>query len=68
MGHDSLHSFFKANFALMHIHKYSLTELENMLPWERMLYLDMLIEYNKEQEEKQKDAYTARQAQNRVGR
>jgi hypothetical protein len=29
----------------MHIHKYSLTELENMMPWERETYIGMLIQY-----------------------
>lgn len=31
-------------------HKYSLTELENMIPFERDLYVQMLIEYLKEVE------------------
>ena len=42
------------NFALMHHHKYSLTEIENMMPWERDIYVDMLITWIKEQNEKQK--------------
>ena len=36
----------------MQHHKYSLTELENMLPWEREIYVGMLIEYIKEEEER----------------
>ena len=36
----------------MQHHKYSLTELENMLPWEREIYVDMLTEYIKEQNKK----------------
>tara|TARA_B110000438_G_scaffold60371_1_gene60566 strand:- start:11 stop:187 length:177 start_codon:yes stop_codon:yes gene_type:complete len=42
------------NFALMQHHKYSLTELENMMPWEREVYVDMLITHIKEENEKQK--------------
>ena len=38
----------------MHHHKYSLTELEEMLPWEREIYVDMLIQYIKEENEKEK--------------
>lgn len=30
---------------MMQHHKYSLTELENMLPWERDVYIVMLIQY-----------------------
>ena len=29
----------------MQHHKYSLTELEGMLPWERDIYITMLIQY-----------------------
>ena len=37
---------------LMQHHKYSLTELENMLPWEREIYIDMLIQHIKEENDK----------------
>jgi hypothetical protein len=43
------------NFAMMQYHKYSLTELEEMLPFEREIYIQMLIEYLREQEEKRKN-------------
>lgn len=36
----------------MQHHKYSLTELENMLPWERDVYVTMLIQYIEEENEK----------------
>ena len=29
----------------MQIHKYSLTEIENMMPWEREIYISMLLQY-----------------------
>ena len=38
----------------MQHHKYSLSELENMLPWEREVYVTMLIDYVKQQNEKLK--------------
>jgi hypothetical protein len=38
----------------MQHHKYSLAELENMLPWEREIYVDMLTSYIKEENEKEK--------------
>ena len=40
----------------MQHHKYTLADLENMLPWEREIYVDMLITYIKEENEKQKRA------------
>jgi hypothetical protein len=30
-------------------HKWSLTELENMMPWEREVYVGLLIEHIKEE-------------------
>ena len=47
----------------MQHHKYSLTELENMMPWEREVYLTMLLEYIKEENRKQRDE----QARNKNG-
>jgi|TARA_B100000795_G_scaffold245748_1_gene211024 hypothetical protein len=38
----------------MQHHNYSLSDLENMLPWEREIYVDMLINHIKEENEKQK--------------
>ena len=32
LSHDSVTNYYKTNFALMQHHKYSLTELENMMP------------------------------------
>jgi len=31
-------------------HNYSLTELENMIPWERDIYVSLLLNWLKEQE------------------
>ena len=36
-------------------HHWSLTEIENMLPWEKEIYVSLLIEYLKEEEERLKD-------------
>jgi len=38
----------------MQHHNYSLSDLENMLPWEREIYVDMLITYIKEENDKAK--------------
>ena len=35
----------KINFALVQNHKYSLTEIENMIPWERDIYISLLKQY-----------------------
>jgi len=49
-----LANYYQTNFALMQHHKYSLTELEGMLPWEREIYVSLLSNYIKEEELKQK--------------
>jgi hypothetical protein len=49
MAHESLVSYYQVNFALMQHHKYSLTELENMIPWERDVYIALLQQYIEEQ-------------------
>ena len=36
----------------MHHHKYSLTELDNMMPWEREIYVGLLVKYIKEENER----------------
>ena len=36
----------------MQHHKYSLTELDNMMPWEREIYLGLLMQFLKEEEER----------------
>ena len=40
------------NFALMQYHKYSLAELEEMIPFEREIYVYMLIEYLEEEKKR----------------
>jgi len=40
---------------MMQHHKYSLTELDNMIPFEREIYIGLLMEYIKEENERIKD-------------
>ena len=50
--HENLESLYRTNFALMQYHKYSLSELEDMIPWEREIYVEMLMQHIKEENEK----------------
>ena len=54
MAHENLASYYQVNFALMQHHKYSLTELENMIPWEREVYVTLLRQYIEEENLKQR--------------
>jgi hypothetical protein len=53
MAHMELESYFRINFALMQFHKYSLTEIEAMIPWERDVYLALLQQHIEEEKLKQ---------------
>ena len=53
LSHDSLENYYQTNFAMMQHHNYSLEELENMIPWERDIYLGLLLNYIKEEKEKE---------------
>ena len=37
---------------MMQHHNYSLTELEEMIPWEREIYIGLLMQYLKEEKER----------------
>ena len=37
---------------MMQHHNYSLTELENMMPWEREIYIGLLINYLEEEKKR----------------
>jgi hypothetical protein len=52
LSHESLVNHYKSNFALMQHHKYSLTELDNMVPWEREIYMSLLHEFIEEENER----------------
>jgi len=42
----------ETNFIMTKEHNFSLTEIENMLPWERQIYIGLVVNYVKEQKEK----------------
>lgn len=49
----------------MQHHKYSLTEIESMIPWEKDIYVAQLVEYISIENEKIRDKITERNSQNR---
>jgi hypothetical protein len=50
--YDNLKNIFDTNFALMQHHKYSLSELDSLMPWEKSIYVKMLIRHIEEENEK----------------
>lgn len=41
----ALGSYFELVFKLIHLYKYSLTEIESLIPWERDMYVELLREH-----------------------
>lgn len=64
-SYDNVLNFYKVNFALVQHHKYSLAEIENMIPWERYVYIDLLSEFLKKQEEDRRDQKAAAKSKKR---
>lgn len=54
MSHNTLENYYKSNFSLAQHHKYSIAEIENLIVFERDLYMDMLIQHLSELEQKEK--------------
>jgi hypothetical protein len=48
MSHSSLANYYSLIFSLVQHHKYSISDLENIFPFERDLYVDMLISFLEE--------------------
>ena len=45
MCYNSLENYYHTNFSLMQHHKYSLSDVENLMPFERDIYVGFLIAY-----------------------
>jgi hypothetical protein len=56
LGHEPLGVMYKLNFQLMQLHKYSLAEIESMIPFEREIYLAMLAKHIRDENERIKNA------------
>jgi len=56
--HDTLEGMIKSNFNLMYHHRMSLTEIDNLIPWERQVYLTLIIqEMERVKEEREQQAH-----------
>jgi len=55
MGHETLLNHYKINFSLMQHHKYSIRELEEMIPFERDIYIMLLSQFIEEENKKIQD-------------
>ena len=60
MLHNTLKNYYETNFALMHYHKWSLEALDSLLPWEKEIYVGMLMQHLKEEERRYKEQQASR--------
>jgi hypothetical protein len=58
LSHDNLINYYTTNFTLLQDHKYNLSDIEKMIPWEREIYLNMLIEWMEKEEKNYEQANT----------
>jgi len=47
LGYSSLENYYNTQFSLVQHHKYSLTEIENLIPYELDIYVELLIQHVK---------------------
>jgi hypothetical protein len=59
MNHNTLGNYLETVFALAQHHKWQPSEIENLIPWERDVYVKMLMDFLEEQREKRKQAEQA---------
>lgn len=51
-SHESLLNMMTINFAMMQNFHYTLSDLEGMMPWERRVYIDLLMQHLKDEKER----------------
>lgn len=56
MNHNTLGNYLETVFALTQHHGWQPSEVENLIPWERDIYVKMLMEYLEELKEKRRQA------------
>ena len=52
-------------FSLMNHHKWNLSEVEDLMPWEKQVYVDLLEDWIKQKEQEAKDQEQAMKDQMR---
>lgn len=50
--YNNTENYFRLNFAMKKHHNFSLTEIEDMLPWERDVYVSLIKEWVEEEKQR----------------
>jgi hypothetical protein len=59
LGYDSLTNWYQTNFSLVQFHKWDATWIENLIPYEKHAYIDMLSKHLKHEAEVARDRAAA---------
>ena len=59
--HNTLSGYYEVNFALMHHHKWSMEYIDNLIPFEKEIYMNLLTKFLKEEERRMKEQQTQQQ-------
>lgn len=51
-GYSNLANYYQTVFALCQHHKYSISDVEDLLPFERDIYVAMLVDYIEKEKER----------------
>jgi hypothetical protein len=51
LSHNSITNYYSLNFSLAQHHNYSIEDLENLIPFEHSVYVNMLIDYLEKKKE-----------------
>lgn len=51
MSHNTLENYYRTIFALTHLNKYSISDLENLICFELDIYVELIRAHNKKLEE-----------------
>ena len=60
LSHETLANYIQTNFGLIQHHGWSLNELDDMHPWEREIYVSLLLQHLEDEELKYKQAQNRR--------
>jgi hypothetical protein len=55
MSHEELTSYMQTNFALIKFHNYTLEDIEEMIPWEREVYIILVENWIKQQNDQARE-------------
>lgn len=62
LGNDDLKNMMLTNFAMAQHHGYSISELENMLPYERDIYISLVADHVQKEKQRREQAKANQQA------